>query len=282
MKTGKVPDVKPAADPSPAAKEVVAPESAAGSQQQEDKELGKAGNARIRELLAENKALKAAAAPPKQDVKVSSPAAREVKAAPMPEFGEKGHEDETFPQFEARKLEHVVQTALATDRAAREKERQEADTAASKKAVEDDWNARVEATAIELKMNVDEFRAKAFSKEIPINDATDGFILDSDIGPKVLHYLASHVDEAKTIAALPAYKAVRALHLIEQSLAGEAHAPEKKIPAVVPINSAPRPETNLKATGGAVVDERKAAIEAGDVKRFNEIEDAKLRARKRG
>ncbi len=282
MDTGKVPDVKLAADPSPAAKEkqVVAPESAAGVKQDAEKELGEAGKARIRELAAEVKELKAKLAPV---VKAESTPAKPAKAAPMPVFGEKGHEDETFGKFEERKLEYVVQTALATDRAEREKERVEADTAAAKRAVEDAWKGRVEAAASELKLTVAEFEAKAFSKDVPISDTMDQFILDSDIGPKVLHYFADHVDEAKSIAALPAWKAARALITIEAALSsGEATTPEKKVAPVVPITRAATPAPDLKATGGALVDELKAAVEAGDMKRFNEIQDARLKARKRG
>lgn len=278
MKTGKVPDVKPAADPSPAAKEVVASESAT-EPQQEEKELGKAGQARIRELAAEVKELKAKLAPPA--VKTESAPVKAAKAAPMPVFGEKGHEDETFGDFEARKLEHVVQTALATDRAEREKERVEASTAAAKKAVEDAWSERVTAAAGELKMSVDEFKAKAFSKDVPISDTMDQFILDSDIGPKVLHYFADHVDEAKAIASMPAWKAARALIAIEQSLSA-TEAPEKKVAPVVPITKAARPAPDLNAKGGAPVDELKAAIEADDFSRFNEIQNQKLLARRRG
>ncbi len=282
MKTGKVPDVKPAADPSPVAeKKVVAPESAAGPKQDEEKELGEAGKARIRELAAKVKDLEAKLAPPV--VTAASTPAKPVKAAPMPVFGEKGHEDETFGKFEERKLEYVVQTALTKDREARESERKEADTAAAKRAVEDAWKGRVEAAATELKLTVAEFEAKAFSKAVPITDTMDEFILDSDIGPRVLHYLSDHVDEAKSIAALPAWKAARALIKIEAALSGgETPTLEKKVAPVVPITRAAVPAPDLKATGGAEVDELKAAIEAGDIKRFNEIQDAKLKARKRG
>lgn len=276
MKTGKVPDAKPAADPSPVEKQVVVPESAT-TQQQGEKELGKAGQARIRELAAKVKELEAKLAPA---VKTESAPVKAAKAAPMPVFGEKGHEDETFGDFEARKLEHVVQTALAMDRAEREKERVEASTAAAKKAVEDAWSERVTAAAGELKMSVDEFKAKAFSKDVPISDTMDQFILDSDIGPKVLHYFSDHVDEAKAIASMPAWKAARALIAIEQSLSVEA--PEKKVAPVVPITKAARPAPDLNAKSGAPVDELKAAVEAGDMKRFNELEDAKLLARRRG
>ncbi len=286
MKTGNVPDVKPAAEPSPAAKEAVPAESTTASQQEKGRGADARKeqlNAEIRELLAKRDTLKAEVSRP--DVKASSP--KKHEPAPEPEFGEAGHEDETFGQFKAREVAHIakeaVQAALSEDRAAREKDRVEADTAAAKKAVEDDWKERVSAAVAELKVSAEEFAEIAYSKDVPISDVMEGFILDSDIGPKVLHYLGKHIDEAKAIKKMPAYRAAKALHLIEQSIAtgALAPAPEKKAP-VIPFTKAAWPATDLKAVNSAPVDERRAAIEAGDMKRFNEIEDAKLRARKRG
>ncbi len=266
MEKGELPKAK--ADPPPA--QAVAPESTAGTQQ-EHKGKDRSAEGRIRELLAENKALKEAQAKP--DVKAEpSPAPKAVKPT-APKFGEK--DGESWEQFEVRQAEHVtalVKYQLAAEREANEKQRREAETAAENKKIEDAWNERIEAA----KSNHSDYAEVAFSKDLPISSVMDGFILDSEHGPEILYYLGGHLDEGKAIAAMPPYKAARALVKLEASLSGEAETPATKTPVVAPITKAAKPATPFRPTNAAPVDERKAAIEADDFARFNEIENRKL------
>ncbi len=277
MEKGELPKAKAAPPP---AKEVVAPESAAGPQQQDKKERvpDRGAEARIRELAAEVKALKEAAG--KKDVSAEPSTAPKVERPVKPVFGESGHESETVDAFEARQEAHVqalVKYELAQERAANEKARLEADTKAANETIENAWNERVEAA----KSKHSDYAEVAFSKDLPISPVMDGFILDSDVGPEILYYLGGHLDEGKAIAAMPPYKATRALVKIETALSGEAPAPAKA-PVVAPITKAARPAPHLAATNAAPADERRAAIEADDFTRFNEIENQRLLARKRG
>ncbi len=271
MAKGELPKAK--ADPPPA--QAVAPESTAGTQQ-EHKGKDRSAEGRIRELLAENKALKEAKANP--DVPAApSPAPKAVKPI-APKFGEK--EGENWEQFEARQAEHVtalVKYELANEREANEKQRREADTAAANKQIEDAWNSRLETA----KSAHSDYAEVAFSKELPISPVMDGFILDSEHGPEILYYLGGHLDEGKAIAAMPPYRAARALVKIEASLSGEGEKPAEKPPVAAPITRAAKPAPDLRATNAAPVDERKAAIEADDFKRFSEIEDRKLLERRK-
>ena len=246
-------------------------------------------NAEIQDLLKKRAELRAevdgktgvTAEPP--TAKPKEPKLEKPKA---PVFGEDGHDGENWQQFEARREAHTEALAeykakevLRADREQREKERLEADTKAANQAIEESWKARLETAQAKHA----DFAEVAFSKDVQISPVMDGFILDSDIGPEILYYFGSHVDEANAIAAMPPYKAARALAKIESGL-GEpsGESPKPKTP-VTPITKAAKPATDLRATQSAPTDERAAAIEANDVTRFIEIENAKTVAkRKRG
>jgi hypothetical protein len=291
MATGKLPEAPSLAASTPATKtagaaqaDKPATESATVSQQQEPVK-GKGAEARkaelraeIQSLLKERDSLKA-----KPDaIAAPSPAPKETRSEKpvKPVFGDK--DGETWEQFDKRNdeyLEKLVQHSLAEDRRAREKERADAETTAANKRIEDGWNERV--AAAKSKPGREDFAEVAFSKETPISPVMDGFILDSDVGPEILYYLGSHVEEAKAIAAATPYKAARALTVIEQSLNAPATSPAKPAPAVIPTTRAARPATDLRATNSAPADEVRAAVEANDYTRFAELQNAKSIARRK-
>lgn len=280
MEKGTIPKVE-GAESATAKATVVAPESATGIAA-EPKEKGNRGaEARIRELVAENKALREAQG--KTDVKAepsTAPKEPKVERPKAPKWGETGHESETLEQYESRQQDHVealVNFKMAEERQANEKRRLEAETAAANKAVEDGWNERRKAA--EAKQS--DWAEVALSKELPISPVMDGFILDSEVGPEILYHLGSHLDEAKTIAAMSPYKAARALIAIERLIAEPAATPEKKF-AAPPITKAAKPATDLKATNGAPVNEVAAAVDANDFARFAELQNAKDIARRKG
>ncbi len=271
MEKGTIPKAK--ADPPPA-KPAVPSESTAESQQ-EHKGKDRTAEGRIRELLAENKALKEAQQA-KKDVPAEPSTAPKAEKPKAPKFGDV--EGDTWEQLEARQEVYVgelVKYQLAAEREANEKQRRDAETATENKRIEDAWKSKLETA----KSNHSDFAEVAFSKDLPISPVMDGFILDSEVGAEILYHLGSHVDEGKAIAAMPPYRATRALIKIEASLSGEA-TPEQK-PVVAPITKAAKPAPDLRAVNAAPVNELRAAIEADDITRFNEIQDRKLLERRK-
>jgi hypothetical protein len=274
------------------------------TQQQEHKK-GKGADARkeelnteIRELAAKRKAAEAeynellakVEKAKKDGTAVSSTAPEKqpkLEKPVAPTWGEK--EGETWEQFEVRQSEHVsalVKYTLAEERQAEAKKQSDAAIAAENKRIEDSWNERV-ATA-KSKAGRDNFAEVAFSKDIPISPAMDGFILDSEIGPEILWYLGNHLDEAKTIAGANPYRAVRLLMKIEDKVSEPekpakeakpepvvAKEPEKPKPVVVPPTKANKPPTELRAVQAAAPDDQRAAVEADNFQRFADIRNAK-------
>ena len=284
-----------------------------GTQQPEHKGKGADArkeqlNAEIRDLAAKRKAadqeyadLLAKIDKAKKDVPAESSTAPVKDAKPQkpekpgkkPEFGD--IEGETGEQFEAREaayeekrekyVEDLVAYRLAEERHTEAEKRRTDAIAAENKRIEDAWNARVEVA--KSKPGRDNFAEVAFSKDLPISPAMDGFILDSEIGPEILWYLGNHLDEGKAIAAMNPYRAVKTLTKLEEKLsepegeteeepvkpAAAAQEPEKK-PVVVPPTKAKKPPTELRAVNPAPPDDVKAAIAADDVSRFMALRNA--------
>jgi hypothetical protein len=308
-KTGKVPDVKPAAQSSDAettteskagapSGDESAATSATASQEQPPK--GKGADARkaqlsaeIQELLRQRNELKAEVqgkAKPEAKIADPSPAAKpaesELKRPSRPVFGESGHESESWVEFEARQDSYVEAVAdykaRQTLKEAREAERKQAEEAKQAEAA-----ATIDKTFRERLGKSQEKHADyaevAFSAEVPISRPMDAFIRSQEAGPEVLYYLGQHASEAQAIAQMQPMDALFALSKIAISLEPAQAEPPKKEAPVVPITKAAKPATDIRATSAAPVDELKAAVEAGDYARFEELENRRLaERRKRG
>ncbi len=334
-KTGAVPELpapvpEPKADPTPAKEPAGAakadkPATDSAPVSQQDKK-GKSNadtrkselNREIQDLLKRRDALKSEVAPAKTDAAppAPSPAAKlpklEKPVKPVkPVWGEKPEED--WEQFEVRQAayegerdeyqEKFIQYSLAADRQEREKERVEAETVAQNQAVARDWNSRV--TALKAKAGFEDYDSVIApllaekNAPIPSGSVADAFILDSAVGPELLHYFGQHLDEAEAVGHMTPLKAARILTMLEQDILHPA-TPEKdappetkaevtppKKPAVTPITRAARPATDLKATNAAPVNELEAAVAAdangSEFQRFKKIRDLEdIERRKRG
>jgi|ERR1035441_7311549 ATP-dependent 26S proteasome regulatory subunit len=168
-----------------------------------------------------------------------------------PQFGDL--DGETWLQFETRQdeyLQKMIDYRLAEDRRIREHERVKAKTDAANKRIEESWHERVETA----KSRHADFAEVAFTKDLPISPVMDGFILDSDIGPEILYYLAQHLDDGKAIAAMLPYKAARALVLIEKFLEHEyeqlSARPETPPEASIQTCQEPRQKLGLSRVAG--------------------------------
>ena len=284
--TGSVPQSSPAestpATPAGAAKaDEPVTESAPATTQEHSRGKGaderKAQlNAEIQDLLKQRAELRAAVSKP-----VVAPASTAKEPKPerpvKPTFGDTV--GETWEQFEVRTdayhenlADYRAKEVLRTDREAREKERREADTQTANRVIEDNWKARQDA---ERTVNpAYDASLETFAKA-KISPVIDGFLLDSDQGPKMVHYFASNLDKLADIAAMPPYKAARELVKIELSLTS-GKAP------VTPITKAPKPDVDITASRGNPNDPRTAAIEAGDFAAYQEIENRRDVQRRRG
>lgn len=305
--TGKVPDVKPAADTSDAAKptesqagapegDEPAAESATASQEQPSK--GKGADARkaqlsaeIQDLLRKRNELRAEVDGPKKDVKPAAEAstaeAPKIERPKRPVFGESGHEAETWEQFETRQDSYIEAIAdykaaarlqaSEAEKAKQAEERQRADQAAE---IDKTFRERI-GKATEKHADYAEV---AFSAEVPITQPMDAFIRSQEAGAEVLYYLGQHPAAAKAIAAMQPLDAFYALSKIALSLEQPAQAdPPKKEAPVVPITRAAKPATDIRATSAAIVDELEAARKAGDYTRYEELANRRdAEARRRG
>jgi hypothetical protein len=296
MEKGTIPEVKPETQAGAPQGDKPAAESAPASQQEQKGTPPAAKNAdqrkaelnrEIQDLLAQRNSLRAEVQQPKPDVKADPPpaAAKPDKPKP-PSFGETGHEEETWAQFESRQQSHVEALAefkarevLRADREEREQQSRKAEQEAQAKTVQEAWSGRVEAA----KSKLADFAEVAFSETTPLNDAMLEILMDSERGPEILYQLGLNGSaEGKRIFSLSKIQAQRELLKIEGSLSEPAKEPPKPAP-VVPITKAARPAVNLNATGGAPVDPLRDAVERDDVAAyFEEANRRDVERRKRG
>lgn len=294
LETGEPPKpAAPAAAEKPAAGEKpgTAPDSATGKQEQakpgrKTAEGRKAElTAEIQDLLRKRAELRAEvdgkpgdkAAPPPE----KKPSAEAPKEPKVEDFDTYEAYIKALAKFEADQL-------FAERQQQQQKATSDAKVAEQNKAIEASWKQRVnEAIAQHA-----DFADVAFGQAIPINDTTDGFILDSPQGALILYKLGSDLELAGKIAAMTPYQTVRELVKLEAELSGSAAAaaktgdggsastaadkggaagtaPKKK------TTTAPPPATDLRATNTSAEDEADAAIAAGDFARYKRIMDAR-------
>jgi len=107
------------------------------------------------------------------------------------------------------------------------------------------WTERLAAAKVDIP-DYDEVMA---SSNVQVSDAVRDAILESDVGPKVAHYLASNPDVAEALKAKSPSAAMREFGRLEAKLSGEK-APAVAKPADTP-SRAPAPITPIKATKAA-------------------------------
>jgi hypothetical protein len=156
--------------------------------------------------------------------------------------------------------------------------------AEQQKTLSDAWQSKV---AVAKEEHAD-FADVAFSKDTPITNVMDGFILKSEHGPRILYALGENGSaEGKRIAGLDPYDAVRALIEIEAALPGQkaAAAGSNRIHLVPPVKkhtAAPPPATDLGGHATEPADGAAAALAAGDFTRYEALENAREIKARRG
>lgn len=76
------------------------------------------------------------------------------------------------------------------------------------------------------------------------------FVKDSEIGPQIGYYLGQHLEEAKEIEAMPAYRQAIALDRLERQLS-EPEPEEPSVPQRRTITQAPPPPATIASSGHA-------------------------------
>jgi len=228
---------------------------------QEPKKITPA-EARIKDLLAENKSLKARLQPVAE--KPKEPA--EVEAKPEP----KAEDYETVDAYLKALTDHRVSEAIRLDREARVAEQQKAEVERSNQEISDKWNSLTEESRKKHK----DFDAIALVDDLPVVEGSvlDRWLINSDLGAEMLYYYGTNRDELTKLNAMSAFDAARELTKLELKL-GESPVTEKAKPAPTKVTQAPPPPTEIATKG--VTDAAAAAIAAGDMGAYLRLWKAK-------
>ncbi len=114
-----------------------------------------------------------------------------------------------------------------------------------------------------------EFEEKAvpFLDTITANTPIGDVLLESEVGPQMALYLATHPDEAKRIAALAPISALRALGKLEAKFDTDTTTSASAStagPAARTVTTAPAPPRTLASRSATPADPAAAALAAGD------------------
>jgi len=110
------------------------------------------------------------------------------------------------------------------------------------------WNEKI----AKAKADLPDFDAMVQSSNVVVSDEIRDSILESDVGPQLLYFLASDEDFAKRLTEMPVVKALREIGKLEAKFEAKEVKPPKaeKQKAVVSESKAPDPIRPL--SGGKV------------------------------
>ena len=141
----------------------------------------------------------------------------------------------SFDEYVEAKASYIARQQIEQTLTERE-QRQMAVRAQSERAtVAEKWNAKVASATAEMP----DFEDVITSSDVPMTEAMQQAIMESDLGPKLAYHLANNPEEARKIAAMSPVGAIRALGRIEERLS----KPADKV-----TTSAPEP---IKPTGAS-------------------------------
>ena len=214
--------------------------------------------------------------------KADEPKPAELKAPEKP----KADNFKTWEEYETARdkyfedvSDYKVKLAIQEDRAQRANEYES-------RTIADRWNKQVEATAKDVGLEEWNKASAAIAPLLgkdPRMQAAAAFVLESEIGTRISHYLGTHLDEAEAIAKLPPIKQIRELTLIENSLTKPAKADKKETPPPGPKSQTevPPPPTDLGARNTPNADPVQTALKNDDVDGYIRAANAADLANKR-
>lgn len=195
---------------------------------------GSKAEARIRQLTAKLKNVERQLQETTQRVAAPPPQAPVAPAKPkLDQFETVEAYDSAIEKWKDDSVKYEASIAVERDRQTRAYKAQQEELSKQQQEIATNWQKRVEKAApqiADLKDALDD----AAQGLIPRNETMDGFILDSDYGPVILHHLWQNPDEAEKIAAMPPYKAVREMHNLELRVANQVKGINPKSSTVVP------------------------------------------------
>lgn len=109
-------------------------------------------------------------------------------------------------------------------------------------------NERLEAFKV-VQKDFDAVARKAVADGLPVNPLMEQHFVQSELGPQLMYYLATHPNECKQMAALNAGQTLVALGRLEAKLEGQKKNPQGKV-APVPVKNK---QNNQRPTAPAVV-----------------------------
>jgi hypothetical protein len=139
----------------------------------------------------------------------------QVRQAPQ---GEPKLDDfDNFDAYIAAKAEFIADRKINQTLTEREQRQQAERAQAAQRHTAESWNKRVSTAEAEMP----DFHDVVASSDVPMSAPMQQAIMESDAGPKLAYYLATHPDEAEDIASMSPVATVRALTRIEDKLANQ-------------------------------------------------------------
>lgn len=263
----------PAAEGTPAPAEATEGEGGEpASQQQERDERGrfKGVQPRIDELTRQRREAEREAAYWRQRATAQgqpgqAPAAQPAAPKPAPDKATFATYDEYVEALADWKAEQKVEAAMRR----RDAEQASRAEAQAREATAQTWDQR-QAAARQALPDYDQVLDAA---DVPISQAMQEILLESEHGPRLAYHLAKNPTEAQRIAGLSDRAAAHALGRLEASLAAAAPPPPSSspsAPAAPPVSSAPPP---IKPLGS------QSAQAANDPNRMSQAEYEAWRAK---
>ena len=281
-----------------------APETDAGKESQESKKGKLTAAERIGQLIAKNKeleeklkAVRPAVQEEKPEVKAEPEKKAKTQTPPKPDPKDKKYleskSEDPFAEYLEDLAEWTADRKLekrwAEHTAEQEKAAQEKKVAEANKAIETEWNKRVDAASKKHPDLKEVLSAVVQAKLIPQNGPIDAYILDSPLGVEVFYELCSNPDEIARIAALSPVQQIRELDKIERGLATAEEEKKDDIPLekkeedtapVIKTTSAKRPPFEAGGRSTTPDDPAEAALKRRDFAAYQKAENAKELARR--
>jgi hypothetical protein len=271
-KTGIFPDAPAASSTATADKPAATAATSDPDSAPDDPDYKPKTKARIAELLAENKRLKAAQAAPPVAPPVVKPVAASTLAKPDPEKFTYGTAD---PAYLEALTDYKVADAREKDRVSAAAESTNAHNASEAARIRDSWQTRVE----DAKTVHTDFEKVAFAPfkpgfEIPMGSAMDAWILESDHGAEVLYALQKNPAEIKRLLALGPIAQTRALVQLEDTAIAARTVKTK--------TTAPEPGPLLGVRAGDPASPVARALKSRDFPGYRDAANREEIARKKG
>ena len=110
------------------------------------------------------------------------------------------------------------------------------------------WNEKI----AKAKADLPDFDAMVQSSTIVVGDEIRDSILESDVGPQLLYFLASDDDFAKRLTEMPVVKALREIGKLEARFEAKEEKPRKAEKVRETVSSSKAPEPIKPLSGGKV------------------------------